>query len=721
MKTKILTLIVFIILIKSFSETRIIVEKNDFDLLKKNLKSIDIIGFEKNKNYLLNLTDEDFKIVNSLNLKYKIYEPKSYKLGYKSLAEYFSYIDSLVLKFQNIVKLETLGFTFNNNPLVVLKINGADPSIYSGQNTFLLMALHHAREWQTTVTAIFFAESLLASYGKDSLITDLINRNFIIVFPIVNPDGYYYSHDDPSGDNYWRKNRTYRNGYYGVDLNRNYGGGCNRIVQSDWGYPSGITHNPSDLYTYCGPYPSSEIEVRCVEEIVKNYNVKISLSLHSYGEDVLYPWASVYNFTLDEGIIRDFAYRIASRMKKNSGEPYDTLRSAALYATTGDTDDWIYGFSKFVKGKTTIPFTVEMDNTFQPPVSTLDTLCRNIFPGFLEGLILTDSVDGRTQEIPLKPEVKIVSDSLFWTLQNDEFSDFYRVKIYSGMENLIDSLNDLDLYNMININIDSSVYYSPKYSFHPKNINSSFSIIESKYKRKYFTNDTFYIVLRYDLEKDYDVMLVEYSIDGFEYEPIDTNFYRFTGTNLNWNLLKIPFRSDSNYIFVRIRTLFDPFTLNSGVWIDNIGYLTSFISDSIFKDSIVDTTMLIEIPAVVQTNKNFFEVIPHKNNFGFTVSSDYIEYYFPLSLPPIFLDSLKVDDYKIEFDFKEKQLVLKSLLTRRKDLLLKIYDLSGRRIYLEKFSFEKEKKIDLQFLKSGRYFLLFEGKDKKRYSVLILK
>lgn len=721
MRNKVIYFIILVIFIKSFSEIRIMVEKKDFEILKKNLKSIDIIGYEKGKNYLLNLSDKDFETVKKLNLKYEIFEPKSYKLDYKSLSGYYSYIDSLVLKYPTIVKLETLGFTYNNNPLVILKINGMDPSNYSGQNTFLLMALHHAREWQTTVTAIFFAESLLSSYSKDSLITNLIDRNFIIVFPIVNPDGYYHSHDDPSGDNYWRKNRTYRNGYFGVDLNRNYGGACNRIIQSDWGYPSGITHNPSDLYTYCGPYPSSEIEVRSVENIIKNYNVKISLSLHSYGEEVLYPWASVYNFTLDENIIKDFAYRIASKMKKNSGEPYDTLRSAALYATTGDTDDWIYGFSKFVKGKTTIPFTVEMDNTFQPPVLKLDTLCRNIFPGFLQSLILTDSVDGKTSEIPLKPELEIVSDSLFWTLENNQFADFYRVKIYSGMETLLDSLNDIKLYNLININLDSSVYYSPKYSFHPKNMNSSFSIVESRYKRKYFTDDTFYVMLSYDLEKDYDVLVIEYSTDGFEYEPIDTNFYKFTGTNLNWNLLKIPFKNDSNYLFVRIRTLFDPFTLNSGVWVDNIGYLTSFKSDSIFKDSLIDTSMLIEIPSVVQSNKNFFEVIPYKNNFGFTVSSDYTEYYFPLSLPPIFQDSFKVSDYRIEFDFKNKEILLKSLISQKKDLSVKIYDMSGERIYFEKFSFEKEKKIDLKFLKNGRYFLIFEGKDKKRYSVLILK
>uniref|UniRef100_A0A7C3J731 carboxypeptidase T n=1 Tax=candidate division WOR-3 bacterium TaxID=2052148 RepID=A0A7C3J731_UNCW3 len=721
MKRILIILFIFLSFLISFSEIRIKVDKENFEILKKNLKSLDIVGFEKGKSYLINLPEKDFEILKGLNLKYEIYEPKSYKTDYKSLAGYYQYIDSLVLRFPNIVKLETLDFTYNGNPLVIMKINGENPSAYSGQNTFLLMALHHSREWQTTVTAIFFAESLLFSYGKDSLITSLIDKNFIIVFPIVNPDGYYYSHDDPSGDNYWRKNRSYRNGYYGVDLNRNYGGGCNKIAESEWGYIAGISHNPSDLYTYCGPYPSSEVEVRSVENLIKNYNVKLSLSLHSYGEDILYPWASVYNLTLDEDIIRSFAFRIASKMKKNSGEPYDTLRSVALYATTGDTDDWIYGFSKFVKGKTTIPFTVEMDQTFQPPVSTLDTLCRNVFSGFLEGLILTDSVEGRTEEIPLKPEVSIFLDSLFWKVENKEFSDFYRVKIYSGKIELIDSSNEKNIYNIININLDSSVYYSPKYSFHPINLNSSFSVLESKYKSKYFKGDTLYLTLKYDLEKDYDVLLVEYSTDGFEYKPVDTNFYKFTGTNLNWNIFKIPFNEDSNYIFLRIRTLFDPFTLNSGVWIDDIGYLTKFTSDTIFKDSVVDTSMLIEIPSVVQTDKNFFEVTPYKKDFGFTKSSDYVEYFFPLSLPPVYLDSLKFSDYNIEFDFKGKTLILTSIFQQRKDIQLKIYDLSGKQIYSEKFSFERKKNIGLSFLKSGKYFLILNGNDKKRYSVLIIK
>jgi len=34
-----------------------------------------------------------------------------------------------------------------------------------------------------------------------------------------------------------------------------------KLLESEWGYIAGISHNPSDLYTYCGPYPSSEVEV----------------------------------------------------------------------------------------------------------------------------------------------------------------------------------------------------------------------------------------------------------------------------------------------------------------------------------------------------------------------------------------------------------------------------------------------------------------------------
>jgi len=704
-----------------YSQVMIYVDKENFKVLKDNFKSIDLVGFVKDKEYLLNFSPKDFLKVKELKVDYKIFVRKETKTDYKTLSQYYSYIDSLVMKYNGITVLETLGFTYNNNPLVIIKINGKDPQHYSKEKTFLLMALHHAREWQTTVTALFFAESLLASYGNDSLITSLIDKNFIIIYPIVNPDGYYYSHDDPSGNSYWRKNRSYRNGYYGVDLNRNYGGGCNRIVQSDWGYPSGITHNPADDWTYCGPYPSSEREVQSVENLIKSYDVKISLSLHSYGQVVLYPWASVYNLTLDEDIIRNFAFKIASSMRKNDSSPYDTLRSVALYATTGDADDWIYGYSKFVKGKTTIPFTIEMDEDFQPPSSTLDSLCRKVFPGFLQGLILVDGLDGNLNEIPLKPDPAIINDTLVWSLTNKEYAEYYKVKLYSDGKSFIDTLSSMKNYRITNVHLDSLDYLSPNFSFHPENMNNSFSIIETNYKRMYGQDDTFFISLKYDLEKDHDVLLLEYTKDLLEYLPIDTLYYKFTGTDFIWRNLKIPFKGDSGFINIRIRTLFDPSTLANGVWIDDIGYITSFFEDTLYKDSILDTFMFIEIPPVLSSKNKFFEITPYDENFGYTISSDYIEYLFPLSIPPIFYDTVRLFDYSISFDFTKKDLIFKSFYPSNKKIELKIFNILGSIVYRKEFLLSDLEIINLGFLKSGKYFLVTSDDGKKRNGLLILK
>jgi len=64
---------------------------------------------------------------------------------------------------------------------------------------------------------------------------------------------------------------------------------------------------------------------------------------------------------------------------------------------------------------------------------------------------------------------------------------------------------------------------------------------------------------------------------------------------------------------------------------------------------------------------------------------------------------LKFSDYNIEFDFKGKTLILTSIFQQRKDIQLKIYDLSGKQIYSEKFSFERKKILGYHF-KSGKYF-----------------
>lgn len=107
---------------------------------------------------------------------------------------------------------------------------------------------------------------------------DYVRKIDWYIIPVQNPDGYEWTH---TNDRLWRKNR--RRGFCrGVDLNRNYG--------YKWG-GKGTSNNPcSEIY--CGPGPFSEPETKAVRDFLASSaaNFKVSLSFHSYGQYILYPW-----------------------------------------------------------------------------------------------------------------------------------------------------------------------------------------------------------------------------------------------------------------------------------------------------------------------------------------------------------------------------------------------------------------------------------------------
>ena len=126
------------------------------------------------------------------------------------------------------------------------------------------MGLHHAREWPTVEICLHIANNLTSLYGVNSTITSLVNNRRIWIVPCVNPDGYYYCHDQGHD---WRKNRHYfpQYGTYGVDLNRNYNGSSDGNAWGAWGSidSASVTHDPSDE-VYCGPGPTSELEIQAI-------------------------------------------------------------------------------------------------------------------------------------------------------------------------------------------------------------------------------------------------------------------------------------------------------------------------------------------------------------------------------------------------------------------------------------------------------------------------
>ncbi|KAI8439569.1 hypothetical protein MSG28_013299 [Choristoneura fumiferana] len=105
------------------------------------------------------------------------------------------------------------------------------------------------------------------------------------ILPVMNPDGYEFTH---TCDRMWRKNRAHYGECVGVDLNRNFSFG--------WGEKGeeGSSEDPGNIF-YRGPKPFSECESIAVKRKILECGsrFKVFLSFHSYGEVIIFPWATL--------------------------------------------------------------------------------------------------------------------------------------------------------------------------------------------------------------------------------------------------------------------------------------------------------------------------------------------------------------------------------------------------------------------------------------------
>ena len=308
----------------------------------------------------------------------------SVRWDYHSLAEMEAYITDIATNYSSITQLTNIGTTYEGRNIWCLEIS-TNPGVDTGKPGVLFMGLHHAREWPTLEICLYLADQLTSQYGIDPEITAAVNNNRIWVIPCLNPDGYYYDHDVTEGSASWRKNRRYFPDFntYGTDLNRNYPGSCNGDFLGMWG-SVGISHHPYSE-VFCGLSPLSEPETEAIKNLFLENDICTSISWHTYGELVLWPWAYSNNkATPDNDYLAQIGEEIASRILKQTGlGTYEPSQTAGLYPTTGDLTDWLYGYSHYVLGKTHFPYTIEACSSFHPSISIIDQVCRENFDGAL--------------------------------------------------------------------------------------------------------------------------------------------------------------------------------------------------------------------------------------------------------------------------------------------------------------------------------------------------
>lgn len=215
-------------------------------------------------------------IRNSVYPKVRSSAPSSISFNvYQRYSDITAYLEELAKSYPSRIKLTSIGDSYEGRTLHAISITNGDG--VANKNVILMDAGIHAREWIAPATALYVIQQLVENYEKNSHL--LANYDWIIV-PLVNPDGYEYSH---TSNRLWRKTRKPITRYcVGTDANRNF--------DFHWGEVGASKYACSDIFRGLSAF--SEPETRALRDLMHSLTgrAKFYLSLHSYGNYLLYPW-----------------------------------------------------------------------------------------------------------------------------------------------------------------------------------------------------------------------------------------------------------------------------------------------------------------------------------------------------------------------------------------------------------------------------------------------
>lgn len=268
--------------------------------------------------------------------------------------DHFSTFEDLANKWSELAQLysphvtqQVIGRSYEGRDIIALRIGKTNPD---NPRRIFLNGLQHAREWIATHVPTYIAETLAvsAATGEDEL-GRLLNDVEVIIVPLINPDGYIYSH---SSFRLQRKNRrqagcpTKQND--GVDLNRNWG------KNFSGGDTPGV--DPCSE-TFFGTTAFSEPETSAVRTLFSETpGIEAHLDFHSFGRLVLSPWS--YTDDAQDKPPREkencnLGTAVGEEMTKSHGLQYTFGKGTELYTVGGTMTDW-------VADQSILSFTIEL-------------------------------------------------------------------------------------------------------------------------------------------------------------------------------------------------------------------------------------------------------------------------------------------------------------------------------------------------------------------------
>lgn len=277
---------------------------------------------------------------------------------YNDLEAIDSYLDVISRSRRNgtlIVDVVTVGQSFEGRTIRAVCMHGSQSISHTTTPTVLVVGGHHSREWISVEVPFRMIQRLMRSFDTNRRVRSVLSRLRVCIVPVINPDGFHYSFqsgNDEAGwpKRMWRKNRhPFPVGYVGVDLNRNY--------NIDFDDDGGSSRSVADE-TYRGSQPFSEPETSSFfqwQERMFGESLVGFLSLHSYGNEILYPLGyDAKVFGPNEELLRSLGEAMKCAIVNTSGALYSVRKAADSYPCSGDAVDALYVAHRYIPS-----FTIE--------------------------------------------------------------------------------------------------------------------------------------------------------------------------------------------------------------------------------------------------------------------------------------------------------------------------------------------------------------------------
>ncbi|XP_054441257.1 mast cell carboxypeptidase A [Pteronotus mesoamericanus] len=301
----------------------------DFRVSEEESQSIQLALGQNKMHYKILIHDLQEVIEKQFDVKEDIPSRHSYA-KYNTWDKIVAWTEKMVHKHPEMVSRIKIGTTVEDNPLYVLKIGKKDER----RKAIFMDCGIHAREWISPAFCQWFVYQATKTYGKNKIMTKVLDRMNFYVLPVFNIDGYIWSWKQ---NRMWRKNRSKNQNSkcIGTDLNRNFNASWNSFPD---------TKNPCHE-TYPGPASESEKETKAVTDFIQSHlkSIKAYITIHSYSQMLLFPNGYTSELTPNNGELSKVA-KISTDILSTRNETHYIYGPIAskIYAISGSSLDWAY-------------------------------------------------------------------------------------------------------------------------------------------------------------------------------------------------------------------------------------------------------------------------------------------------------------------------------------------------------------------------------------------